>query len=316
MFGYDDSSASSLNENRHVVGSLSGNVAGHWRAFIWLPETAYGGLSSGMHFLTSLPVGSARCASAHAINNAGQIVGISSSDSGHPNRATLWLNESPGTFTPHDLGDLGGGASNAYGINELGQVVGASATASQGSHSFLWLEEEAYGLPVGMNDLGSLGDDSEALGVNNHGQVVGRYFPAGQVQSHAFIWENGVMTDLNDFLPQDFLGYVESAHGINDTGHIVGNVVVGLETHAFVMVPEPSAFVLTSIARSGTTAELVFSVSDGSNVDVYKSLDLQDFTSLGVPYASDQTSPYQDASATEDTAFYILVPTGQPLPTP
>jgi len=248
MSGYDDSEARGLNENPHVVGSLSGNLMGRYKAFIWLPETAYGGLPSGMHYLPGLPVGGGNCARANAINNAGQIVGASSAGGGHPSRATLWLNETPGTFTPYDLGDLGGGSSDAHGINELGQVVGASATTAQGIHAFLWLEEEAYGLPVGMNDLGSLGDDSDALAVNNHGQVVGRYWLPGQSQSHAFIWENGVMTDLDDFLPQGFLGYVETAYGINDAGHIVGTAVVGPETHAFVMIPEPSALALSAVA--------------------------------------------------------------------
>ena len=74
------------------------------------------------------------------------------------------------------------------------------------------------------------------------------------------------------------------------------------------------AIEITSISRTGTTAEIAFTVTGGGNVDVYKSLDLVDFTSLGSPYATDQTSPYQDTSATQDKAFYLLVPTGDPAP--
>ena len=60
---------------------------------------------------------------------------------------------------------------------------------------------------------------SLAFGINDHGQVVGQSIGAGG--SRAFLWEDGVMTDLNTLAApgSPFLIY---ANDINDRGEIAG----------------------------------------------------------------------------------------------
>jgi probable HAF family extracellular repeat protein len=67
-------------------------------------------------------------------------------------------------------------------------------------------------------DLGTLGGAfSWANAVNNRGQVVGRSAVQGGLQ-HAFLWEDGVMTDLGT-LPG---GNYSEAYAINNRGQVVG----------------------------------------------------------------------------------------------
>lgn len=74
-----------------------------------------------------------------------------------------------GTWSPTDLGTLGGGTSLANDINDAGQVVGSAGTATDASHAFLWTEAD------GMMGLGTLvgGVNSGATAINNAGLVVG-----------------------------------------------------------------------------------------------------------------------------------------------
>jgi probable HAF family extracellular repeat protein len=67
-------------------------------------------------------------------------------------------------------------------------------------------------------DLGTLGGAfSWANAVNNRGQVVGRSAVQGGLQ-HAFLWQDGVMTDLGT-LPG---GNYSEAYAINNRGQVVG----------------------------------------------------------------------------------------------
>jgi len=95
------------------------------------------------------------------INDAGQIVGRSNTDTGDA-LAVLWES---GSMT--DLGGLGGSYSIAIRVNETEQIVGLSDTPTGGTHAVLW---EA-GSVVDLHPIGSL--FSVALGINDPGQIVG-----------------------------------------------------------------------------------------------------------------------------------------------
>jgi len=69
---------------------------------------------------------------ANAINERGQVVGISGTAAGRFH-AFMWQD---GVMT--DLGTLGGPDSHASAINERGQVIGAAYNASAQEHAFLW----------------------------------------------------------------------------------------------------------------------------------------------------------------------------------
>jgi probable HAF family extracellular repeat protein len=72
-------------------------------------------------------------------------------------------------------------------------------------------------------DLGTLapGQDSEALAVNSRGQIVGwSGFP--DALPRAFLWQEGVMLDLNGLIPANSGWLLMRATGINDEGQIVG----------------------------------------------------------------------------------------------
>src|SRR5262245_7476307 len=154
---------------------------------------------------------------AQAINNRGQVVGASwqRDDAGNQiHRAFLWER---GNMT--GLGTLGGAKSFAFGINSRGQVVGRSKTADSQTHPFLWRRGRMTNLWPSSN--------GEALGINDHGQVVGYHY-VGEDQ-HAFLWEEGVLTDL-----QTLGGQNSNALGINNHGQVVGwsDTAEG-ERHAF-----------------------------------------------------------------------------------
>ena len=179
------------------------------------------------------------------INDQGQAVGTSGTcDNTVPNgvivgpHAVLWEKDG----TPVDLGNLGGAVNTslfAVGnrgiyINNLGQVVGGSTLpGNKTAHAFLWTREG------GMKDLGALPGDgtSGALGMNERGEVVGvSRDPKGH--GRAFLWRDGIMTDLNTLVPAGSPLYLLLANGIDTSGQISG---FGLsdkgDLHAFVATP-------------------------------------------------------------------------------
>jgi probable HAF family extracellular repeat protein len=164
---------------------------------------------------------------ANDLNASGQVVGWSILANGSTH-AFLWQN---GIMT--DLGTLGVDFSEALAINDAGQVVGRSAAGDNTYHAFLLTPEDTDGNGApdrwfrdsnsdGKNDLMlDLGPNSIANDVNNAGQVVGVswWYTSDAAVAHAFLWQNGVPTDLG--APG---GVSSSANAINDAGQVTGFV--------------------------------------------------------------------------------------------
>jgi len=145
-----------------------------------------------------------------AINNAGQIAGYS----GGPGSGYMAILYSNGVVT-----DLGLSNSIAYGINNAGQVVGRYEIAYHTLDAFLY----SNGVVTDLGTLGSSGVNSvsEARGINNAGQITGystiESTPTTSGPSHAFLYSNGVMTDLNIFG-----GVYSQGNAINNAGQVTG----------------------------------------------------------------------------------------------
>lgn len=126
------------------------------------------------------------------INDQGQAVGWTLSKDSTVFHAVVWKN---GAVT--DLGSLGGTYSDAFSINNRGQVIGRSNLSGDLTHhAYLWRKH------LGMADLGTLPGDFSSVpwGIDNKGRVVGTSCDASG-NCRAFLWQSGVMTDLNLLYP-------------------------------------------------------------------------------------------------------------------
>lgn len=161
-----------------------------------------------------------------AVNDSGQVVGVSFGIAGHTSqdRAFSWTRQ--GGLA--DLGTLGGRRSEATATNVRGWVIGSSLTAEGRWHAFLWTPQN------GMVDLGTLGGRTAvATGLNNRGEIVG-YSTTANGARHAFSWTaGGGMVDLGT------LGGNESvAAAVNNRGEVVGySRTPGGDDHAVIWFP-------------------------------------------------------------------------------
>jgi probable HAF family extracellular repeat protein len=193
---------------------------------------------------------------AYGINDSGQVVGYSRvilPDSSEASRAFLWED---GVI--EDLGVLSGeDFSFARDINDAGDVVGGSWHHA-GTQFFA--AEQATLWPNGGRQIVDLGltpgpevctigypfyTSNRAEAINNNGQIVGhaRCISSGAYLA-AFLWQDGIMHNLNDLIPPDSGWQLRTAWDINDHGMIVGQ---GLppdggpyDIRAFLLMPSAS----------------------------------------------------------------------------
>jgi len=244
--GGNNGFATGSNNRRQVVGWAENTVRDptctspqvlQFRAAMWGP---------GRDEVQELPpLRGDSTSAATAINDQGQVVGISgicgtavgAFSAAH---AILWENG-----RPIDIGNLGGVAWNTpMALNEWGDVVGFSnISASDGdnfnAHAFLWTHRD------GIRDLGTLQGDalSQALGINNRGQVVGISCTAGFASCRGFLWQDGVMRDLNTLVVASDADAIYSAGDIDDFGRVTGQTLNATTnaTSAFLAVPTRDA---------------------------------------------------------------------------
>jgi len=195
-----------VNDSGHVVGKSSADdVVDPTYLFYW---------SNGV--MTEIPGFGVKYGFARAINNAGEVAGLSCRTDG----VTHGFLYSGGATI--DLGSLEGfgGYSCAYGINDHTQIVGVSSIDGR-NRGFLWQE----GSMIDIGDLvGGMGN-TRAYRINRSGQVVGETWDTAPATAHGFFWDNGVMTDLG--LMPGTSGPASQALGVNDLGEVVGTASGG-----------------------------------------------------------------------------------------
>jgi probable HAF family extracellular repeat protein len=245
---YEVSSGHGINDLTQVVGLMTGSF---WGPFLWTP-------GQGMTQLQAPEISFAK-----AINNNGMIagtedrglmLGLAATWEG-PSHQYRVVDDTPASegSNAHDVNDqgsivgfqqLGGqykpfivnpgaplqtiGNSNglANAISNNGHVVG-----SVGGRGFLWTAAAGFTL---LDTLG--GKSSAAYGVNNAGAVVGNiYYSSGQ--SQPFLYEAGVMTNLNNLLQSGSQWQLQDAVAINERGQIAGNGLYGSARMGYILSP-------------------------------------------------------------------------------
>ena len=180
---------------------------------------------------------------ADAINDQGQIAGISGICSNAVGgasaiHAVFWQDQNS---TPIDMGNLGGEAWNTpNSMNSKGEVVGfgnpsGDQNAPFNPIAFYWSQA------TGMTNLGTLDPfpNSIAYAINNHGVIVGQGLNLSTGASHAFVYQDGFMTDLNSLMIGHKSLTLLYANDVNDEGVIAGGAIdakTGVVS-AFVAIP-------------------------------------------------------------------------------
>lgn len=161
------------------------------------------------------------------INSRGEIVGGDVFASVNQWRAVVWRNN-----VLVELDDHGAPDSEASAINEAGTIAGYIESVGSYIHPVVWRDDQ-------MTDIGTLGGDyGEALGLDARGDVVGQATTAGNRIEDAFLYANGTMTDLNDFVDQTHW-WLGQAIDICDDGTIIGNGILDGASRGYVLTPVP-----------------------------------------------------------------------------
>jgi probable HAF family extracellular repeat protein len=162
----------------------------------------------------------------YGINNSGQVTGWSWTTGDLVAHPFLYTD---GVMT--DLGSLGGDVVHGEAVNNLGQVAGWDSKDGLTAHGLLRAFLYSRG---SMTDLGALigpGSFSEAHAINDSGQVVGDAATAGGVNTYAFLYAAGMVTNLGTLGGSQSLG-----NGINNSGQLTGGsrIVGDVAQHAYV----------------------------------------------------------------------------------
>jgi probable HAF family extracellular repeat protein len=179
-------------------------------AFIWSDDQGF----------LDLGIMNGPFSSAVDINDAGQVVGWTGDNTSRNKEAFLWQD---GNLTL--LGAVPGGFSSwPWAISEDGAIVGTGMFPVDGepdgvNRAFLWKDGQFTMLGTLPGHLRSAAFDVRS-GVT---QVVGAAWSVDgnpNVQ-HGFLWQNGVMTDLNDLVDPDLLLSMNDGRRINSEGQII-----------------------------------------------------------------------------------------------
>ena len=248
--GGNNGQASAINNLGQIVGFAENGVldttcpAGTTNNRIELPAMWEKGAAKALPL-----VGNDVDGDAFWINDQGQAVGYSGNCT-TALHGTSWKNDVVSTLL-----DLGNGAI-AESINNRGQIAGQIGSADGSTFlAGVWLN----GADGPVTNIGAPVGDAAAFasGINDRGQVVGSSLDAKFNWSHAFIWQDGVLTNLDTLFPSSANLFPVMGNKINERGQISGMAIVVSgphkgDIHAFLATPVNES-VGTSVADVAST---------------------------------------------------------------
>lgn len=224
--GVSSAVAHGLNDSGVIVGISNS------RAVMWTSSHAVPSYLPGH---AGAPTPSSR---AWKINENGDIVGHAR-DAMDRQRATLWT--AGGQVV--DLGTLNPAhVSEALDLNDTGMIVGKSFVGVVPGSASGTLQAQGFVYEEGsMRGLGTLPSLPAALhsvanAVNDDGWIVGHVEQIAGLAARAVLWRDGVVVDLNDYLPEDSGWVLTSAVDVNARGDITGRGTFNGATRPFVLV--------------------------------------------------------------------------------
>ncbi|MCH8824263.1 MAG: hypothetical protein IH984_12260 [Planctomycetes bacterium] len=200
------SQARAINDKAQVTGQWGNSAIGPLHAFLWV---------DGEMLDLQLPIGPLHAG--NDINSVGMITGWMGNAFFIDSHAFIW---DDGKVT--DLGVIPGGfTGEGIAINNHGDVAVQGRMLNDNKEviirSFLWRDSQWI-------DIGVLPgcDITRVLDINDAGQAIG--FCEGPGTFGHFLWEDGVMWELNDIVQTDDpnFDFVSIPRGINATGQIAG----------------------------------------------------------------------------------------------
>ncbi|MEO6759647.1 MAG: hypothetical protein ABIO24_09355 [Saprospiraceae bacterium] len=195
-------------------------------------------------FLTSLgQPGGGDWSSANAINNSGAAAGTAMNSAGYFQAFRATADGGIALLTA-----LGGANSYGMAINGNGAVAGHSQTATGALRATVWNGTTGTG-------LGTLGGvNSYAYAINAAGQVAGYSDLPGGAGTAAFLYDSGVLYDLNSLITPGSQWQLLAAYGMNDSGQIVGRGRFNGQEQAFLLSPSLPITVPYSLAANAETS--------------------------------------------------------------
>jgi len=291
-------------------GDMAGDIIGSDKNQVAFYEPRGGGMVL-LGALNGVAAQNGAFSAATGMNDAEQVVGYSVYAAGSTvQHAFLWQN---GVMT--DLGSLvAGGESVAFAINQLGDVVGSSD-----GEAVLWSKGTITALANVAGFSNASGDS-----INDSDQIVGTAQNASGL-SHAMLWQNGTVTDLNSLLPVDSGWVLTGAWSINDSGEIVGSGTYdGVQTSfllnlsaSSVMLPAVYSFeagtLTTAVAIQAASADVVNNLDGLEAMDKAAKLLSISLTDGGTPtltISAAQSVADSDALAAIKGSFNLAITTG------
>ena len=177
--------------------------------------------------LGGLPNPNSVTSEARAVNDSGQVVGLSyvARPSGTVSHPVVWAKDATGKYVITDLGTLGGNSGKALGINSQGEIVGIAQGTDTGIYAFLihpltvngskvWYQDlNLDGINDLMTNLGVAVDDSENKGISDNTQIAAGVnlvqFDGAGDEVVTTLPRNGVGCAIND--NRQVAGYVDGA---------------------------------------------------------------------------------------------------------